>query len=305
VVSRADALLNLLRELKSRDYQFICVTPATHERVLARRLSRAPTPRDIFGWNRPFSEGQLEPRLLDLLRQADCVDQAGGEMRSRVRVASLGERLFLHSSFPTTAADAIFFGPDTYRFVRFVAAQLHQSDAPKSIVDMGAGSGAGGILAAGLAPSAKVTLVDTNPAALELAAINAEAAGGEVGLVHADHVPDGCDLVIANPPYMIDSARRTYRDGGSEHGGEIARDWVKQALTALVPGGTMLLYTGSAVVDGHILLLDRLKAMCAEAHASIAAEEIDPDLFGEELDSPAYADVERIAAVGIRITMSK
>jgi len=32
--------------------------------------------------------------------------------------------------------------------------------------------------------------------------------------------------------------------------------------------------------------------------------ELDPDLFGEELDKPAYADVERIAAVGAVVERS-
>ena len=35
---------------------------------------------------------------------------------------------------------------------------------------------------------------------------------------------------------------------------------------------------------------------------TLAYEELDPDIFGEELDLPAYRNVERMAAVGAVIT---
>ena len=57
---------------------------------------------------------------------------------------------------------------------------------------------------------------------------------------------------------------------------------------------TMLLYTGAAFTGGRAPLLDALR----ELDASVSVEEIDPDVFGEELEQPAYAEVERIAAIG-------
>ena len=41
--------------------------------------------------------------------------------------------------------------------------------------------------------------------------------------------------------------------------------------------------------------------MPALRHADVAWDyaEIDPDVFGEELDNPAYVDVDRIAAVAL------
>ena len=69
------------------------------------------------------------------------------------------------------------------------------------------------------------------------------------------------------------------------------------AGTRLAPGGTLLLYTGSAVcggVDGfRALLIARLEAAGLEWDY----REIDPDVFGEELLEPAYAGADRIAAV--------
>jgi methylase of polypeptide subunit release factors len=298
------ALLDLLRELQSRDYRFVCVTPSTHRTVLARSLKGEPTLRDIFGWNRSFEQDQLDPSLFELLRRANCLEQSGSKLRSRVRVASLAEQLFLHSSYPTNSADAVFFGPDTYRFARFVLARLPELQGSEHIVEMGAGSGAVGILAAKLLASAKVTLVDVNPVALALAQINAAAAGAEVSCTVSERIPYGCDLVIANPPYMIDKDHRAYRDGGGIFGGELAVEWARQALSSLAPRGKMLLYTGAAVVRGEAPVLVRIGELCGQAGARVCCAEIDPDVFGEELAEPGYEQVERIAAVEVEITKS-
>jgi methylase of polypeptide subunit release factors len=299
MVTEDEALLELLTQLRRRDYHFTVVTPATHARVLARPLHGEPTLRDIFGWNRPFGKHQIEPQLLQLLQRSRSFESAGGQLRSLVRVASLSEGLFLHSSFPTTAADAVFFGPDTYRFVRFVRAQLRTLSPPAWIVDMGAGSGAGAI-SASKEVSARLSLVEINPAAARFARINARFAGVAAEVTVDDRIPEGCDLVIANPPYIIDAARRTYRDGGAMLGSELAHAWVTQALAALVAGGTVLLYSGFAVVGGKLEAIDRIRSLCG--NAELYVEEIDPDVFGEELERPEYRDVERIAAMGIRIT---
>lgn len=291
-------LLDLLRQLKSRGYGFVAVTPATHALVLARAPDGPLTLRDIFGWNRPFLPADLDPPLLRLLEASAAVEPAGGQLRATIRVSSLGADLLLHSGFPTDAHDAVFFGPDTYRFVRFIRQELPRLEQPGWIVDMGAGSGAGGVVASQLAPSARVTLVDVNPDALALACINAAAAGTCVATLHADRIPSGADLVIANPPYMLDPARRAYRDGGSMLGGAVALDWVNQALEALAPGGTMLLYTGAAVTNGAAPLIEAVQQACDRSGATVRVEELDPDVFGEELAAPAYHCVERIAAIG-------
>ena len=62
----------------------------------------------------------------------------------------------------------------------------------------------------------------------------------------------------------------------------------------------MLLYTGSPIVAGEDRLLAALAEELDELGCTLRYEELDPDIFGEELDQPAYrnAQVERIAAVG-------
>jgi methylase of polypeptide subunit release factors len=301
VVNADAALLQLLRLLKDRAYRFIAVTPATHARVLARPCEQ-PDVRDIFGWNRPFFAHELDPELLQCLHDSEMVEADGKKLRSMVRVASLGEDLFLHSAFPTTAADAVFFGPDTYRFLRFVRERLPLlKPAPTSVMDMGAGSGAGAIGVAHVLPGARVTAIDINPAALRLAAINAEAAGVRIETLLSSEIADGADLIIANPPYIMDARKRAYRDGGELLGGQVALDWARQALRTLRPGGAMLLYTGGSVADGRAPLIGALEDACAANAAEIEIEEIDPDVFGEDLDQAAYASVERIAVIGATI----
>jgi methylase of polypeptide subunit release factors len=291
-----EPLLELLRELGARDFRFTVVTPATHARVLSRPFDGPPTLRDVFGWNRPFAPEQLDGRLLMLLEAADALEVLDGQLRSKVRVASLDHHLFLHSSFPTDERDSVFFGPDTCRFARFVTEQLARLGPPAWIVDMGAGSGAGGIIAGRLSGASRITLVDVNQSALRLSVINAANAG--VAVEVAEALPAGADLVIANPPYMMDRDKRAYRDGGDLLGGAVALNWVEQALAGMAAGGTMLLYTGAAFERGTAPLIDALTSACMRAGARLSIDEIDPDVFGEELDSPAYANVERIAAIG-------
>jgi hypothetical protein len=298
VVGREEALAELLRLLKDRDYRFVTVTPATHARVLARPAPSSLDLRDVFGWNRPFDTGDVGSGIVDLLKAADALDVEGGRLCSRVRVASLGGDVLLHSAFPTDDRNSVFLGPDTYRFARFVDRHLNRFPEAKWLVDMGAGSGAGAIAASRARRFGRITMVDSNAAALELARANARAAGVHADTLLAEAVPAGADLVIANPPYMMDRAGRSYRDGGDLLGGAIALDWARQALARMAPGGTMLLYSGAAFVAGEAPLVTALRRACDEAGAMLELEELDPDVFGEELDRPDYGQVERIAALG-------
>ncbi len=256
--------------------------------------------RDVFGWSLPFAPDLLPAPMLATLEAGGALEPHGNLLKSKLRVASLDGRLFLHSAFPTSDENSVFLGPDSYRFVSFIKAELAR-DGVRRLVDVGAGSGVGGLMAAGSAPAATVTLIDANPDALRLAAVNAHHAGIAVDLVEGcgiEEVPAGADLVLANPPYMMDEAGRTYRDGGDMHGARASLDWTLAAAERLAPGGRVLLYTGVAMVEGRDELRAALEAALPSLGCTLRYRELDPDLFGEELDKPAYADVERIAAVG-------
>jgi len=298
-----ETLAELLRALDAEGYQFTCVTPRTHHRILRRRSGEsAGDLRDVFGWNLPFARDLLPGPLLDLLRQADAVETVAEGYRSRLRVAELDGRLFVHSAFPTDDEDSVFFGPDTYRFMRFLSCEMADHGPIEMLVDVGAGSGAGGITAAGTLEPGKLVLLDINPKALALAAGNAMAAGVDAELVEGtlDRLEQPADLIIANPPFIADPAGRTYRDGGADQGAGVSLDWARQGMAKLAEGGAMLLYTGSPIVAGEDRLLAALAEAVDEAGCSLSYQELDPDIFGEELDGEAYAGagVERIAAVG-------
>jgi precorrin-6B methylase 2 len=301
------ALLGLLAELKAQDYHFVTATPATHARVITRcDRQRARSLRDVMGWSLPFARDLLEPRILSALQAGDVIYDDAGGLRSRVRVSSLHDDLYIHSAYPTSADDAVFFGPDSYRFAELIRDQLER-EAPRTgahIVDIGTGAGVGAIVAARTCPGAQLTMTDINPKALRFARINAAAAGVTAeSYLGADlaGITAPINIVLANPPYIIDDAKRDYRDGGAMHGAAVALEMAQMAVERLALGGKLILYTGTAIIDGSDPLQCALEALSSGLGCSMNYRELDPDVFGEELTRPVYADVERIAVAAVII----
>ena len=296
------ARIDLLEMLEERGYLFVTPTPATHAIVLARDPdAQAGDLRDILGWNLPFEEDTVDADFLRCLRAAGFVEGPPHRLRATVRVSSLDNRLFLHSSFPTTERDAVFFGPDSYRFADLIAAELPQPCRPgATIVDIGTGAGVGAIVATLRNPDARVIATDINPAALALARVNAATASVSIDFRHGDILGDierPIDVALANPPYIVDGEGRTYRDGGGAHGAALSVRMVEEVLPRLAPGGRFILYTGSAVVNGKDRFLEAAARLADDHRCQLRYREIDPDVFGEELLQPGYVEVDRIAAV--------
>lgn len=289
--------------LRERGYRFTTPTPATHARVNARwRNQRGRSVEDALGWSRPFARETIPEQVFVLLQSAGQLEQVDGRWRSRLRVSSIGDELFFHSAFPTTGADAVFFGPDTYRFCTAIERHLRALQAPvKRVADIGCGSGAGGIIIARALPEARVVMGDINEAALRLAKINVEISGLQnIEVVKSDllkDMPGEFDMVVANPPYLRDPLQRTYRHGGGELGERLSLDIIEAAIDRLAPGGTLLLYTGSAIRDGEDLFGAAAAAKLEAAGIDYEYRELDPDVFGEELEHAPYDRVDRIAVV--------
>lgn len=144
-------------------------------------------------------------------------------------------------------------------------------------------------------------MTDINDAALQMTRINADAAGvPNVTTVHSDlfaNLDGQFDMIVANPPYLNDPLQRAYRHGGGELGSGLSLRIARAARERLSPGGTLLLYTGSPIVGGVDRLLQAVEQDFAGCDLSWSYEEIDPDVFGEELETSAYSTVDRIAAV--------
>ena len=302
-LSRDEAAhLRLLERLDALGYDFVTITPESHRRVLARPTMRvARDLRDVLGWSLPFEEELIEPAIFALMQEGRLLERCASGWRSKVRVSRIHNRLFLHSAFPTDSDDSVFLGPDSMRFADFIVEELRRQGCVTRLVDIGAGAGVGGIIAAAEIPGAAVELADINRVALSHARVNSAAAGIETAILESDGVEGiepGFDLAISNPPFIFEENAPAYRRGGGMHGAELSRDWTLAAARKLAPGGRILLYTGSAIVDGRDALRESLEPRLSTLGCALSWRELDPDIFGEELAKPAYADVERIAAIG-------
>ena len=301
--SEVEALTALAAAVLETGYAFTTVTPRSHAIVNERPgNAEARSLRDIFGWSRPFHAELLPAHIFEMLSALDLMEEVGGRYKSLVRFSSLRGRLFMHSAFPTEAVDSIFFGPGTYMFVDAVVDSLARRRAPvRRAVDICSGAGPGAVVVADLARDAEVTMVDINPTALRYGAANAALAdhrdmkvclGDKLANVDGDF-----DLIITHPPYLVDSTSRAYRHGGGHLGADLSIDIVRAALDRLAPLGTLVVFTGIAIVEGEDAFKETVGRLATQAGCDWTYREVDPDVFGEELSTPAYAEVDRIAHV--------
>ncbi|MFC3608281.1 methyltransferase [Stutzerimonas tarimensis] len=303
------ALLELAQALRGQDYQFVTPSPLTHARVNQRPENQlARDLAGVFGWSRPFYPDLLPADLYTLMRQAEAIEPCGELFRARYRLSSLAGELLWHSAYPTHQVDAVFFGPDTYRFAQAIETCLRTGRPMRRVADVGCGSGAGAILAARALPDAEVLALDINPEALRLTRINARLAGvSNLQARHSDllqDVPGEFDLLLANPPYLVDPDQRAYRHGGGPLGAGLSLAIVEAAQQRLSPGGSLLLYTGVAMRDNGDPFREAVRRLCENQPVRWSYREVDPDVFGEELLAGAYVDCDRIAAVVLTLGRS-
>jgi release factor glutamine methyltransferase len=102
-----------------------------------------------------------------------------------------------------TDARALVPRPETEVLVERALALLDDEPEPR-VLDLGTGTGAIALAIADEYPDARVTAVDSSPAALALAGENAKALGLSVDLRPGglDVAAEGWDLVVSNPPYV-------------------------------------------------------------------------------------------------------
>ncbi len=340
------ALVNLLKAVRNTDYTFTTITPLSHATVNARPgnqwvkgseaiaathpdYSRHRILRDVFGWSRAFHQVDIDPVIFELMQKADVlkpykVGPAGSSTgqengwQSTIRIStfedvSLGTLFFMHSAYPTTEEDSVFFGPDTYRYLHEINIQNSRTHKVERAVDIGTGAGPGAIFIALQYPLAEVYAVDINQRALELTSANAAVANAtNVKTLYSDllsGVEGTFDLITANPPYLVDKDQRVYRHGGGDLGASLSFAIVESAILRLNPGGSLLLYTGVAINNGVDAFKNRiqhyLESLPDNQYLTWIYREIDPDIFSEELANPCYAETDRIAAVILKITHSE
>lgn len=306
-----NALINLLQYLKDKHYQFTVVTPLTHQLNFSRKkyvLSGFRSLKDIFGWNLPFHPENLDLQLFTMLKDAQLLRIENGLWLSDIRVASLENDLFIHSAYPTTENDAVFFGPDTYLFYYHLKQYLTKKSRPQRSLEVCCGTSSVAICISKSVPiKTEILTVDINPKALFYSKINI--ISNKVDNVYPQYsdlfsnLEGSFDVVFANPPYLMDKKRRQYRHGGDElDGTALAFRIIKEGITKLTPDGVLFLYTGIAISNQGNKFLEALESLIQETpNFKYSYEEIDPDVFGEELNEPAYHHIERIAVVLIKI----
>jgi methylase of polypeptide subunit release factors len=296
------ALAELGRLLAAHDYHFTCITPASHSLVNARAGNElARELEGVFGWNRPFDPQLLSPEILEAALKADVLEIGSRFARSRVRFATVGEALVVHSGFPTTSRDSVFFGPDSYRFVNLVTRALRGGG---SVIELGCGTGAAALSVAHR--YARVVLTDINPLSVFYAHVNSRINARLVGTADLEilqgdlfaDVPEAFDAIIANPPFMIDAQRRLYRDGGPR-GFELALRILRESLPRLAPRGRLVIYTGIPYSSGHSPFHREMLQILGSRR--FTCEELDVDVFGDELASGAYAQIDRVAIVALTV----
>ncbi len=297
---RDAALVELAALLEARGYRFTSISPASHTLVNARPGNElARDLEGVFGWNRPFDPEILPKQVLEVGLRAGALEITQWRARSTVRFSTLRDALVVHSAFPTSALDSVFFGPDTYRFVNLLARTLSGGG---SLVELGCGTG---VAALSVCDRYSHTLLtDINPLALRYAAVNARinprlAGRARLEFLQGDLFAGAAgpfDAIVANPPFMIDVEKRLYRDGGAR-GFDLALRILRESLPRLSARGRLVIYTGIPFTDGRSPFHGAVAEILGSR--SFVCEELEVDVFGDELAGESYGRIDRLGVVAL------
>ena len=227
--------------------------------LMMHALGRAPHDR---AWLLAHNNDALPPSAWPPF-EAWCQRRACGEPVAYV----VGQREFYGLTLQINA-HVLDPRPDTETLVDW-ALDVLQDCANPVVVDLGTGSGAIALAIQHQRPDARVTAIDASPEALAVAQANAKRLQLPVHCVHSHWLENwsdplhSVDLVVSNPPYIAEGdphlaalhhepamALTSGPDGLRD-----IRTIVQQSLSALKPGGWLLLEHGYDQADAVASLL--------------------------------------------------
>jgi release factor glutamine methyltransferase len=183
----------------------------------------------------------------------------------------MGRKEFYSLDFRVTP-DVLIPRPETEHLVVALLDLAKPKVLPRSIADVGTGSGIIAVCAAKNLPAAKVTAIDISPAAIAIARENAEKHGVasrieflESDLLAAVPVEQKFDIIASNPPYVADAELENTRPDVKHYepnvalvagpaGTEVIERLVPQASDRLNAGGYLLMEI-SPMIDEKVRVI--------------------------------------------------
>ena len=235
--------------------------------------------REVLGWDR----ARFLAHHTDRLETPDA-DRISALIARRARrepvSAIVGRREFRGLEFEVTR-DVLTPRPETEIVVDEAIAR---AVAPRTVADVGTGSGCLAICLARALPASRIVATDVSEAALGVARRNAARHGvlGQIEFRHASllsGVAGPLDLVVSNPPYVPtgdiaslpvevrDFEPRQALDGG-EDGLDLLRRLCRESAGLLRPGGWAIVEFGFGQETG-------VRAAVADAGLELAAIRLD------------------------------
>lgn len=208
--------------------------------------------QEALGWDM----AQLEWRKMETLSESELIKVYSPLTRLRAGEPLqyvLGHVRFMGLSL-RVGPDVLIPRPETEEMVDMIC---NQGQAFKKIVDVGTGSGCIALALKKRFPMAEVIGLDISEGALRIARANAVSNGMDVRWEQCDVLlpgrsfPDGCDLVVSNPPYVPRSEEVTLAPHVRDHEPHGAlfvddadpvlfyRAIGEKAMPALRPGGEL------------------------------------------------------------------